>query len=465
MQHTLCAWLAGAVMALGGLAASVPALGHEDDDPIETRDDREDRDEREQREDREERAARDAEREEAKDKDKDKDKDRDRDRSGSGKSGDDGKRDQTRREDSRRGRGRDSRFDVERDASGADRERNEVLLIGPSESSDAVRNAGFSIISENRLETLRQTLIRVRVRDGETVERTVETLRDVAPGIRVAPNHIFHASQAAPAQTLGLSGKIETLRTPRRGEAPQIGIIDTGADTTQARLGPRVVMYRGFAPGGYTPRPHGTAVAQIATSLGASVAVADVFGLDRQKRMVAPAELIALAIDWLLSQDVRILNISIEGPRNEVLEFVVEAAVSQGTLIIAAAGNGGPAARPGYPGAYPGVVAVTALDERGLLYRRAARGDHIQFAARGSFGPGQSLVDTDSTIAGTSFAAPVVAAMAARQWRQSPASSREQVLAALRSTALDMGAPGRDPLYGWGGLDPWRTSGAASVSR
>jgi hypothetical protein len=340
-----------------------------------------------------------------------------------------------------------------------------VLLIGPSTSSEAVRNAGFSIISENRLETLRQTLIRVRVRDGETVERTVETLRDVAPGIRVAPNHIFHASQATPAQTLGLSGKIEPLRTPRRDDPPQIGIIDTGADANHSRLGPRVVMYRGFAPGGYTPRPHGTAVSQIATSLGATVAVADVFGLDAQKRLVAPAELIALAIDWLLSTNVRVLNISIEGPRNDVLEFVVEAAVSQGALIIAAAGNGGPAAPPGYPGAYPGVIAVTALDERGLLYRRAARGDHIQFAARGSYAPGQSMVETDSTIAGTSFAAPVVAAMAARHWRQSSQASREQVLGALRSDAIDMGAPGRDSLYGWGGLDPWREGGATSASR
>jgi hypothetical protein len=110
-------------------------------------------------------------------------------------------------------------------------------------------------------------------------------------------------------------------------------------------------------------------------------------------------------------------------------------------------------------------VAVTALDERGLIYRRAARGDHIQFAARGSYAPGQSMVDTSTSISGTSFAAPVVAAAAARQWRLAPGASREQVLAAMRGTAIDMGAPGRDPIYGWGDVDPWRTSGATSASR
>jgi len=473
-------------MALGGLAASQPTLAHDGDSRGESRDDtREVRETREVRDgDRSGSGERSGANERSgsgdrdKDKDKDKDKDRDRDHSGSnssgsnssggnsggsGRSGDESRRDQTRAEDSRRGRGRDSRFDVERDASGADRERNEVLLIGPSAASDAVRGAGFSVISENRLETLRQTLIRVRVRDGETVEHTVETLREVAPGIRVAPNHVFHASQASPASTL--VGKIEPLRAPRRGDTAQIGVIDTGADISLPRLDSRVHMYRGFAPGGYTSRPHGTAVAQLASSLGANVAVADVFGLDKQRQLVAPAELIAMAIDWMLSENVRILNISIEGPRNDVLEFVVDAAVAQGALIIAAAGNGGPAAAPGYPAAYPGVVAVTALDERGVIYRRAARGDHIQFAARGTYAPGQSMVDTDTTISGTSFAAPVVAAEAARQWRQAPTASREQVLAAMRGNAIDMGAPGRDPIYGWGDVDPWRLSGATRASR
>ena len=430
------------MLALGSLA-SRPMPAHDGDTRFEAREHHEARESREGRDDR---AASDRSATSRDDKDKDRG-------SHGGRSGGDAERG-SRRDESR---ARGARFDIERDATGADRERNEVLLIGPSSASDAVRGAGFAVISENRLEALRQTLIRVRVRDGETVERTIETLRDVAPGIRVAPNHVFHPSEAAATQ--GLAGKIEPPRAAQRIEAPQIGIIDTGADTTLRRLQSRVTLQRGFAPGGYAPRPHGTAVAELASSLGASLAVADVFGLDRQQKLVAPAELIALAIDWMLSEDVRIMNISIEGPRNDVLEFVVDAAVAQGALIIAAAGNGGPAAAPEYPAAYPGVVAVTALDERGLLYRRAARGDHIQFAARGTYGPGQSLVDTQTVLSGTSFAAPVVAAVAARQWRLAPSASREQVLSAMRSTAIDMGAPGRDPIYGWGAVDPWREAG------
>ena len=49
MRHTLCGWLAGAVMALGGLAAPWPALAHDDDDRIESRDERDDREDREDR--------------------------------------------------------------------------------------------------------------------------------------------------------------------------------------------------------------------------------------------------------------------------------------------------------------------------------------------------------------------------------------------------------------------------------
>ncbi len=151
-------------------------------------------------------------------------------------------------------------------------------------------------------------------------------------------------------------------------------------------------------------------MAQLASAQGAGVAVCDVFGVDSKQRLVAPADSIAAAIDWLLSGNLRVINISIEGPRNEVLEFVIDAALARGTAIVAAVGNGGPSAPPGYPAAYPGVIAVTALDEKGLVYRRAGRGKQVQFAARGGFpGTGAPVVSAEP-VSGTSFAAPLVAA-------------------------------------------------------
>jgi hypothetical protein len=99
------------------------------------------------------------------------------------------------------------------------------------------------------------------------------------------------------------------------------------------------------------------------------------------------------------------------------------------------------------------VIAVTALDEKGLVYRRAGRGKQVQFAARGSFpGTGAPVISAEP-VSGTSFAAPLVAAEIERRWRVNPQATREQILAAMRSEAVDLGDPGWDPVYGCGRID------------
>jgi subtilisin family serine protease len=340
---------------------------------------------------------------------------------------------------------------VERNARGGDRERAEVLLIGPGNVADAVRGAGYSVLSEQRLESLQQSLVRVRIRDNESIEQAINSLRQRVPDVRAAPNHVFTPMAAAPMGKLVDAPAVAPM--PSDLAATRIGIIDTGADATLAPLRGVVRAERGFASGGYAPRAHGSAVAQLATVHGAGIAVCDVFGVDSKQRLVAPADAIASAIDWLLSGNLRVINISIEGPRNDVLEFVVEAALARGTAIVAAVGNGGPSAPPGYPAAYPGVIAVTALDEKGLVYRRAGRGRQVQFAARGSFpGTGAPVLSTEP-LSGTSFAAPLVAAEIERRWRMDPQATREQVLASMRRDAVDLGEPGWDPVYGWGRID------------
>src|SRR5262249_8817405 len=106
------------------------------------------------------------------------------------------------------------------------------------------------------------------------------------------------------------------------------------------------------------------------------------------------------------------------------------------------------------PAAYPGVIAVTAVDEHGKVYRRANRGDYIAFAAPGVRVASEyesTASKTAKTVSGTSFAAPAVAAMIALKLGHS--ASLEDVMAELKGEARDLGAPGRDATYGWGALD------------
>ncbi|MBA4748553.1 MAG: S8 family serine peptidase, partial [Sphingopyxis sp.] len=147
---------------------------------------------------------------------------------------------------------------------------------------------------------------------------------------------------------------------------------------------------------------------------------------------------------------VPVINISLSGPRNPVVASAVARITKRGHVIVAAAGNDGPAAPPVFPGAYEGVVGVTAVDGANRVYRYANRGNYIDFSARGV---AVSAIDADGALrdaTGTSFAAPVIAARLAAQLRKPDAAASQLAIRALEAQARDLGAPGRDPIFGAG---------------
>jgi Subtilase family len=344
-------------------------------------------------------------------------------------------------------RSRAARVDVERNRGG-DRQRDEVLMVGSDAAIASARGAGLTVLSERRLESLAQSMVRIQVRSGESVEKLIETLHVLAPEAHVAPNHVFRPSQGLAEHAL--TGKPSSSQSRSGTLTADIGVIDTGADLQIPLLSQAVVFAKGLAAGGYQARAHGSAVAQLAALDGASLAIVDVFGVDRRNQLVASAEMISAGVDLLSSRKTGIINISIEGPENVVLAYVIEEAVRNGVVIVAAAGNGGPAAPAAFPAAYPGVIAVTALDERGQVYRRAARGSYIYFAARGVFPAEHSPIQNQGLLAGTSFAAPAVASQLAFLHARRPEAPLGDLITVMRLSATDLGAPGRDAIFGWG---------------
>jgi hypothetical protein len=104
-----------------------------------------------------------------------------------------------------------------------------------------------------------------------------------------------------------------------------------------------------------------------------------------------------------------VVNISLAGPPNAVVERMVARHIAGGGDIVAAVGNGGPFSGMIYPAAYPGVVGVTATDASGRVYALASTGPHVDVAARGVDVPVAALSGR-MTVSGTSYAAPVIAA-------------------------------------------------------
>jgi subtilisin family serine protease len=117
-------------------------------------------------------------------------------------------------------------------------------------------------------------------------------------------------------------------------------------------------------------------------------------------------------------------------------------------VLIAAAGNDGPNSPTLYPGADPGVIAVTATDAHDMLFPEANRGSYVAVAAPGVdvFVPAPNNAYQLST--GTSIAAAEVSGVAALLIERNPSLKPAQVRKILIDTAKRLGTPRRDFGYG-----------------
>jgi len=310
--------------------------------------------------------------------------------------------------------------------------------------SDAARAQalaeGFTLLREERLQGLDMRLTVLAPPRRLSLARGLARLKQLDPGGAYVFNHVH-----APAGET--SGAVEPPPAPLRPQAGgtrRVGLIDTGVTTAHPALAGVRVTQQGFA-GQPTPAAHGTAVASLlvgeaggfrGAAPGANLYVADVYG---GSRAGGSSEALARALAWMAQNQVTVVNVSLVGPRNAVVEAAIRRVSARGITVVAAVGNDGPAAPPLYPSAYPGVVGVTAVNAQDRVLPEAARGPHVSFAAPGAdiaaAGPGGGYV----RVRGASFAAPLVAGLIAREG-----------LSALSRQARDLGAPGRDPVYGAG---------------
>jgi subtilisin family serine protease len=159
---------------------------------------------------------------------------------------------------------------------------------------------------------------------------------------------------------------------------------------------------------------------------------------------------IVRAIDLLMKRKPHVINLSLAGPPNAVVERALQQAVALGVPVVAAAGNSGSGARPLYPAAYDAAVAVTAVTSSLKIYRRAPRGSHIDFAAPGVEIPVAAAGGRSERRSGTSFAAPFVAAALAVLRARNPDQPVNALVSGLAASARDLGEPGKDKVFGWG---------------
>ena len=209
-----------------------------------------------------------------------------------------------------------------------------------------------------------------------------------------------------------------------------------------------------------SPERHGTAVASLLVGSpgsgfpgvvpGATLLAADVFHLDSDGRTRASVADLAAGIDWLAANGARVVNVSLTGRSNELLAATMDVLADRGIVFIAAAGNNGPSAPPAYPAAHPAALSITAVDADLRPYVLANRGEYITFAAPGVSIWTAAAGGSGDYYTGTSFAAALASGRAAHALATQRLVGQVELVQTLRGQTTDLGAAGRDPVFGWG---------------
>jgi subtilisin len=160
-------------------------------------------------------------------------------------------------------------------------------------------------------------------------------------------------------------------------------------------------------------------------------------------------------IDWGIKNRIRILSMSLGGSQApNALKTMCQTAWNRGLLLVAAAGNSGPADNTvGFPAKYPTVIAISAIDSANAIANFSSRGQEVELCA-----PGVNVLSTlpggaFGKLSGTSMACPHVSGVAAMAWGGHRYASNRVIRRLLAWRSDPLGQPGRDKLFGYGRVD------------
>ena len=332
-----------------------------------------------------------------------------------------------------------------------------ALASGPSAADVLAARAagrGYRIERRDALPELDLVMLTFRLAPGTLAPAAIRELEALVPDVTVGLNHAYRPGPGA-TRAGGRSYASTLIEWPDAGcpAYVPIGVLDTDLDARENSLVGATLVRRSFADGATQADAHGTAVAELLVGPGrlrdAQLFYAAVVGNVPDADPAAGVDAIMRAIDWIHGSGVRLVNVSLAGPYNKILDRGLAAAADRGMIIVAAVGNDGPDAPPRYPAAFDFVIAVTAVDADLDPYTQALRGGHVDFSAPGVdvFVP---LDGGGRYMTGTSIAVPFITALIASNPEAATLGSVATVRASLAREAVDLGERGEDDIFGAG---------------
>jgi membrane-anchored mycosin MYCP len=265
------------------------------------------------------------------------------------------------------------------------------------------------------------------------------------------------------------------------GEGIRVAVIDSGVDATVPQLEGRVDAGHDFLRDNPDGRQdcvgHGTEVASII----AAAPVADVGfrglapGVTILPIRISEQESIggtavgqhgsatdfADAIDFASGAgNAQVINLSLVMAEDvPQVRAAVARAIDRGVVVVAAVGNndsttsGNPTP---YPADYPDVIGVGAITSDGERAGYSRSGSYVDVMAAGDKVTADALPPGQTTVSGTSFATPFVAATAALILQRFPGLTPQQVSHRIVATADPAPGGRHSDEYGFGLLNPYR---------
>ncbi|CAG0997884.1 Thermophilic serine proteinase [Burkholderiales bacterium] len=274
------------------------------------------------------------------------------------------------------------------------------------------------------------TLVRIR---GPRDAKPADLVPEVTPPAVVLPHSRYRtsASSIRPAPEVATKQGVDPYRPlqiglaqlgvmPARGRSDgrgaKLALLDSAPDLSHRELSAVRLVPVGKGPPP-SPALHGTLMAGVVAATENNA-----FGITG----VAPgAEVIAIPVcspvgdgtsdecdlfdilqgmDAAWQENASIVNLSLAGPPDPLLQRAVARLVELDLVIVAAAGNAA-SSKPTYPAAYPGVVGVGAVDAMGEPFEQGNHGPWVAIA-----GPGVEILSTTPNdsfafVSGTSLAA------------------------------------------------------------
>jgi hypothetical protein len=341
--------------------------------------------------------------------------------------------------------------------------------LSDAQADQLARRHGLARLQSQNFRLIGSTIGLFRVTDRravETVSREFSTeasVRSVQPNFRyVLQEQKAELTEGDPAQYAVAKLRLPEAHTLAHGANVTIAVIDSAIDASHPELANAIADSFDALGSKEGPHAHGTGVA------GAIVAHARLMGSAPAAHILAirafgaapkgaesTSYVILKGLDYAAAHGAQIVNMSFAGPKDALIERGIAAMAAKGIVMVAAAGNAGAKSPPLYPAANTNVIAISATDAKDKLFTASNRGGYIAMAAPGVdiFLPAPD--DKYQMTSGTSFSAAYVSGLVALMLERNPALKPDELRTTLMKTARDLGAAGRDDLFGAGEADAY----------